>query len=287
MIKLGCEKCGHVLHLKDEMAGKKGRCPRCGTSLTIPGGSRMSATPSLLVGDSGLGGLLPPNESAATQEHGMSQWFCMKDGKKRGPLDTTALKQLAIDGELTPTDRIWREGLAQWIPASQSKGLFPEPVLVSEPEEITIMASSSHEAVISPPPAPALPTTAPRYACSVCGGLFPVGGVYDDNGVITCKRCFAECSSPAPRWPTQPQSAAYAAQPRQPAGGAAGAGLIVAGYVCGGVALLFCPPGFGIAGIVIGIVNITRGAIGHGIAQIGISVGCTMVGMMLGAAAWS
>ena len=67
MIELGCDKCGQVLHLKDEMAGRKGRCPRCGTSLIIPGGSRMSATPSLLVGDLGLGGLLPPNESAATQ----------------------------------------------------------------------------------------------------------------------------------------------------------------------------------------------------------------------------
>ena len=67
MIELGCDKCGQLLHLKDEMAGRKGRCPRCGTSLTIPGGSRMSATPSLLVGDSGLGGLLPPNEAAAPQ----------------------------------------------------------------------------------------------------------------------------------------------------------------------------------------------------------------------------
>ena len=67
MIKLGCEKCGHVLHLKDEMAGKKGRCPRCGTSLVIPGGSRMSATSSLSADGSARGGLLPANESAAPQ----------------------------------------------------------------------------------------------------------------------------------------------------------------------------------------------------------------------------
>lgn len=217
----------------------------------------------------------------------MAEWYYQKNEKKRGPVDTASLKRMAIDGELDPSDLIWREGLAQWVPASQAKGLFPEPVLVPEPEELTVAAASSHAAVIGSPPAPPSPAAAPRYACSVCGGLFPVGGVYDDNGVITCKRCFAERSSTAQYSPTQSYPTTYAAQPRQPAGGGAGTGLIVAGYVCGGVALLFCPPGFGIAGIVIGIVNLTRGAVGHGIAQIVISVGCTTVGMMLGAAAWS
>jgi hypothetical protein len=63
-----------------------------------------------------------------------------------------------------------------------------------------------------------------------------------------------------------------------------GAGLMVSGYVCAFVSLIFCPPGFGVAGFVIGIVNLSRGVVGHGIAQIVLSVGCMIVGMAWGAA---
>lgn len=35
-IKVTCSNCGGVLHAPDDAAGKKGRCPTCGTVLTIP-----------------------------------------------------------------------------------------------------------------------------------------------------------------------------------------------------------------------------------------------------------
>jgi len=54
----------------------------------------------------------------------MTQWYWMKDGQKRGPVDTPELKRLADTGEMKPSDRIWREGLPAWVPASRAKGLF-------------------------------------------------------------------------------------------------------------------------------------------------------------------
>ena len=60
--------------------------------------------------------------------------------------------------------------------------------------------------------------------------------------------------------------------------------LIVAGYVCGGLSLLFLPPALGLAGTVCGIMNLVKGHTGHGIAQIVISVTCGIFGMILGAA---
>ncbi len=66
-----------------------------------------------------------------------------------------------------------------------------------------------------------------------------------------------------------------------------GSGLIAAGYICGGLSLICLPPGLGTAGLVIGIVNITKGHTGHGIAQIIISVTCGFLGMVIGAVMWS
>jgi hypothetical protein len=63
-----------------------------------------------------------------------------------------------------------------------------------------------------------------------------------------------------------------------------GIGLIVAGYICGFLALAFFPPILGIAGLVIGITNMAKGSKGHGIAQIIISIICGILGSIMGAA---
>ena len=64
-------------------------------------------------------------------------------------------------------------------------------------------------------------------------------------------------------------------------------GLIAAGYICGGLSLLIVPPALGLAGTVIGVVNLTKGSTGHGIAQIIISVTCGLFGMIIGASLMS
>jgi len=61
-------------------------------------------------------------------------------------------------------------------------------------------------------------------------------------------------------------------------------GLIVAGYACGAISLLFFPPGFALAGTVIGIMNLTKGQTGHGIAQVVISITCGIFGSLIGVA---
>ena len=65
-----------------------------------------------------------------------------------------------------------------------------------------------------------------------------------------------------------------------------GRGLVPAGYICGILALLIVPPGLGLAGTVIGIINLTKGRTIHGIAQVVISVTCGLFGMIIGAAMW-
>src|SRR2546426_545584 len=38
MIAFACPGCGEKLKVKDDLAGKRGKCPRCRSSVLVPGG---------------------------------------------------------------------------------------------------------------------------------------------------------------------------------------------------------------------------------------------------------
>ena len=54
------------------------------------------------------------------------EWFYTQQGQQQGPVSAGQLKQLAISGRLLPTDLVWKEGMANWVPASSTRGLFPQ-----------------------------------------------------------------------------------------------------------------------------------------------------------------
>ena len=51
-------------------------------------------------------------------------WHYSVSGQRHGPISSSELKRLADNGQLSPTDLIWKEGLTNWMPASSVKGLF-------------------------------------------------------------------------------------------------------------------------------------------------------------------
>jgi len=53
-----------------------------------------------------------------------SQWYYAKGDRQLGPVTTAELKQLAGSGSLQPDDLIWREGMDDWVPAQNVRGLF-------------------------------------------------------------------------------------------------------------------------------------------------------------------
>lgn len=53
------------------------------------------------------------------------EWYYQQNGQKHGPISGADLKQLVVAGKLQPTDLIWKEGMAKWVPARSVKGLFP------------------------------------------------------------------------------------------------------------------------------------------------------------------
>jgi hypothetical protein len=53
------------------------------------------------------------------------EWYYTQQGQQKGPVPTAQLKQLASSGRLMPTDLVWKQGMANWVPASNTRGLFP------------------------------------------------------------------------------------------------------------------------------------------------------------------
>ena len=100
------------------------------------------------------------------------------------------------------------------------------------------------------------------YDCPVCGKPVVVQEAVPPPVlvVLACSKCGSTIALENPR--------------KEP--------LIPLGYVFAALSLVVCPPGFMIAGIVCGVVNLDRGRGGHGTAQVFLSVILGGLGMFWG-----
>lgn len=55
-----------------------------------------------------------------------SQWYYARDDEQQGPVSSAILRKLVANGEISPDDLVWREGMDDWVPARQLKGLFSQ-----------------------------------------------------------------------------------------------------------------------------------------------------------------
>ena len=97
------------------------------------------------VDDPGMSTPAPPIP-AATE----SLWFYVKDGTKQGPVTTAVLRQLVLDGELVTTNKVWKNGMAGWMPLATLPEFAdmappPPPVDSATPERKRVPISVSSE----------------------------------------------------------------------------------------------------------------------------------------------
>lgn len=52
-----------------------------------------------------------------------NEWYYAKDGQQLGPVSAKELKSLADSGQLRGDDLVWKDGMPDWKPAGQIKGL--------------------------------------------------------------------------------------------------------------------------------------------------------------------
>src|SRR5262245_6870782 len=82
-----------------------------------------------------------------------TQWFYSSDGGQAGPVSDVELKALATSGQLKPNDLVWRDGLADWKPATTVPGLF-DAIPVATPAAPSIQR---RPVVAAPAPSAVLP----------------------------------------------------------------------------------------------------------------------------------
>ena len=68
------------------------------------------------------------------------QWYYMKGSERQGPVSSEQLKQLASSGQLLPSDLVWKEGMANWQPASRLSNVH-----FGSPPAATVVQESSPE----------------------------------------------------------------------------------------------------------------------------------------------
>lgn len=84
----------------------------------------------------------------------MIEWYYVKDDRQVGPVTSQQLQGLARSGGVKPTDLVWKEGMADWAPASRVQGLFGD--------------SGRSLAASPPPPVQAAPRARPAGTVPQC-----------------------------------------------------------------------------------------------------------------------
>lgn len=135
---------GHKLNVKSFLAGKRGICPRCGERFYIPTQSmpdmRVAAASKRRDSDSDSrrDHALPPvpssgvvaaaSDSAESLPSGIATgdavWYVRTaTGEQYGPANDTLIKRWVGEGRVPANSLIWRDGWADWRPASE---IFPQ-----------------------------------------------------------------------------------------------------------------------------------------------------------------
>src|SRR5437588_3698504 len=53
------------------------------------------------------------------------EWYFTTSGQQMGPVSGARLRDMAAQGNLQPTDLVWKDGMSSWTPAGATRGLFP------------------------------------------------------------------------------------------------------------------------------------------------------------------
>lgn len=87
------------------------------------------------------------------------QWYYSKNGTQLGPVPQSELASKLASGEISPSDLVWKDGMADWIPASQVAEL--KPAAAASPTAPSVPTSPvSAEAPYQPPVTPYNPPAA-------------------------------------------------------------------------------------------------------------------------------
>ena len=63
----------------------------------------------------------------------IGEWYYARNNQQQGPVALQALQDMARSGQLQPGDLVWRDGMPNWLPASQVPELFAQQAAPAYP----------------------------------------------------------------------------------------------------------------------------------------------------------
>jgi len=280
-ISFSCNKCSQHIVIDEAGVGQLVDCPKCGTPLEVPYKSQPTIKPATPAPQP------VPNRSTISKES-ESKWenisfdcykcgqnilvdatgagktpHCPKCGTKLVVPDKSKPSKIAMTCKWCHKDITVDASLAGHLthcPLCDDFIMPPEPATLSASKQSGSSAWTPSKVNTLAPPGGGPPET---KSCPFCAETVK-------KAAVVCAHCGRDLA------PKTNQGFNGGSSGRRDVA------LIAAGYICGMLALLVFPPGLGVAGTAIGIVNLTKQRTGHGIAQIVISVTCAIFGMMIG-----
>lgn len=170
---------GHVLKVKDKLAGSRGTCPTCQAEFEIPVLAAPMGPPAASQAASSATAppTVPPGSPASAVVSAAVEWrLAWADGQQFGPTVETVFAQWIVAGRVPPDALVWRTGWAEWRRVSEAAKDLPAPLPTLGGEAT---ADSTPPGVTLPPPLPAEPAEdrAPTLAPLIAKGA-GVGGTY-------------------------------------------------------------------------------------------------------------
>lgn len=155
---------GHKLHVKAELAGKRGVCPECGVRFIVPSfsGGRAEVAGGAATAPSGdsiviqttpaavqptappsitpPAAALPPVVAAGAAATGPAvAWYVRPAaGGQFGPADAELFRQWIEDGRVAADSWVWRTGWAEWKAGAEAIALFAD-----RPKEGAVVAMTA------------------------------------------------------------------------------------------------------------------------------------------------
>ena len=97
-----------------------------------------------------------------------------RNGQQTGPFSIEQLKTMAANGELQPTDLVWKEGMAGWEPASTLPGVFGAAPSAAEVLPQVNPVPLAQATVLPPAPGPGGPKPNPMAITGMILGILSV-----------------------------------------------------------------------------------------------------------------
>ncbi len=101
----------------------------------------------------------------------MNQWFYSKGGVQEGPFQESEMRSRITSGQVSASDLVWREGMAEWLPLAQVAELSAPAASGADASPYVTPGANPAVTPQAGAYAPAPPTSGLAIASMVCGIL--------------------------------------------------------------------------------------------------------------------